>query len=64
MPGSADLCFIIDTPIANAIEQIRGRGIDIIEDPLERSGATGAIVSAYLRDPDGNLLEVCNYIDP
>ena len=64
MPGSADLCFIIDTPLVDAIEQIRRQGIDIIEGPVERSGATGAIVSAYLRDPDGNLLEVSNYIDP
>jgi catechol 2,3-dioxygenase-like lactoylglutathione lyase family enzyme len=64
MPGSADLCFIIDTPIAEAIDQIRGHGIDIIEGPVERSGATGAIVSVYLWDPDGNLLEVSNYIKP
>lgn len=63
MPGSADLCFIIDTPLADAIEQIRRQGIDVIEGPVERSGATGAIVSAYLRDPDGNLLEVSNYVD-
>jgi len=64
MPGSADLCFIIDTPLADAIEQVRQHGIDIIEGPLERSGATGAIISAYLRDPDGNLLELSNYISP
>ena len=64
MPGSADLCFIIDTPIAEAIDQIRGHGIDIIEGPVERSGATGAIVSVYLWDPDGNLLELSNYINP
>jgi len=63
MPGSADLCFIIDTPLADAIEQIRRQGVDIIEGPVERSGAAGAIVSAYLRDPDGNLLEVSNYLE-
>ena len=60
-PGSADLCFIVDTPIIEAIEHIRQQGIDIIDGPVERSGATGSIVSAYLRDPDGNLIEVSNY---
>jgi catechol 2,3-dioxygenase-like lactoylglutathione lyase family enzyme len=62
LPGSADLCFIIDTPVVEAIEQIRRLGIDIIEGPVERSGTNGAIVSAYLRDPDGNLLEISNYV--
>ena len=63
MPGSADLCLIIDTPLIDAIEQIRQQGIEIIDGPVERSGATDAIVSAYLRDPDGNLIEVSNYVD-
>lgn len=62
-PGSADLCFIVDTPITEAIEHIRQQGIDIIDGPVERSGAAGSIVSAYLRDPDGNLIEVSNYTD-
>ena len=62
MPGSADLCFVVDTPIVEAIALIRDQGVDIIDGPVERSGANGAIVSAYLRDPDGNLLEVSNYI--
>ena len=61
--GSADLCFIVDTPIAEAIEEIRGQDVEVIEGPVERSGASGPIVSAYLRDPDGNLLEISNYID-
>jgi catechol 2,3-dioxygenase-like lactoylglutathione lyase family enzyme len=62
-PGRTDLCFIVDTPIIEAIEHIRQQGIDIIDGPVERSGATGSIVSAYLRDPDGNLVEVSNYTD-
>jgi len=31
--GSADLCFIIDTPIAEAIEHFQRNGIDLIEVP-------------------------------
>jgi catechol 2,3-dioxygenase-like lactoylglutathione lyase family enzyme len=60
--GSADLCLIIDTPIERAIEHIQQHGVDLIAGPVSRSGAKGKIISAYLRDPDGNLLEVSNYI--
>jgi catechol 2,3-dioxygenase-like lactoylglutathione lyase family enzyme len=35
-------------------------GVAIIEGPVERTGATGAILSIYFRDPDGNLIEVSN----
>lgn len=60
--GSADLCLIIDTPIEQAIEHIQQHGVDLIAGPVNRSGAKGKIISVYLRDPDGNLLEVSNYI--
>ncbi len=59
--GSADLCFIVDDPIEDAIESLLAQGIDIIDGPVKRSGATGEIVSAYFRDPDENLIEVSNY---
>jgi catechol 2,3-dioxygenase-like lactoylglutathione lyase family enzyme len=63
MPGSADLCFIADTPLEEVIGQLRRHDVGIIEGPVPRSGANGPIVSVYLRDPDGNLLEVSNYRD-
>ena len=62
-PGSADICLVIDIPVTQAIKQLRAQGVEVIEGPVERSGANGPIVSAYLRDPDGNLLEVSNYIE-
>ena len=61
--GSADLCFIIDTPINEAIQHVRLQGVNLVDGPVERSGANGAIVSLYLRDPDGNLIEISNYIN-
>jgi catechol 2,3-dioxygenase-like lactoylglutathione lyase family enzyme len=60
--GSADLCFVVATPIEEALAELQRQEVDVIEGPLERSGATGRIVSIYLRDPDGNLLELSNYL--
>jgi catechol 2,3-dioxygenase-like lactoylglutathione lyase family enzyme len=62
MPGSGDLCFIAETPLARVIEHLGSEGIEIIEGPAEKTGAMGPILSAYFRDPDGNLVEVSNYV--
>ncbi len=57
-PGSADLCFLIETPLEEAIQHIQNLGIPILEGPVARTGATGPITSIYLRDPDHNLIEI------
>jgi catechol 2,3-dioxygenase-like lactoylglutathione lyase family enzyme len=59
--GSADLCFIADTPISQVLEGLKSKGVEVIEGIVERTGATGKILSIYFRDPDKNLVEVSNY---
>ena len=60
--GSADLCFISETPLYEVIAHLQAHHIDIIEGPIERTGAMGKILSVYLRDPDQNLIEISNYL--
>jgi catechol 2,3-dioxygenase-like lactoylglutathione lyase family enzyme len=59
--GSADFCLITSVPITQVVEHLRACGVEILEGPVTRTGATGPIVSVYFRDPDSNLVEVSNY---
>jgi catechol 2,3-dioxygenase-like lactoylglutathione lyase family enzyme len=63
LPGSADLCLLIDEPVEHAVEQLGRCGIDIELGPVSRTGAVGPLRSAYVRDPDGNLVELARYVD-
>ena len=57
-PGSADFCLLTETPLDEVVGELARAGVDIVEGPVERDGATGAIRSVYVRDPDGNLVEL------
>jgi catechol 2,3-dioxygenase-like lactoylglutathione lyase family enzyme len=60
-PGSADLCLITTAPIDMIAAELRRGGVEIVEGPVERTGAKGAITSVYFRDPDQNLIEIGTY---
>jgi catechol 2,3-dioxygenase-like lactoylglutathione lyase family enzyme len=60
-PGTADLCFITNTPIDEVIQRYEKHGIPVEVGPISMPGATGEMTSIYTRDPDGNLIEVSNY---
>jgi catechol 2,3-dioxygenase-like lactoylglutathione lyase family enzyme len=61
-PGSADLCFVTDTPITDVVTHLQNAGVTIEQGPVRRTGATGPITSVYFRDPDSNLIEVAQYL--
>ena len=59
--GSGDVCLITDWPPARVVSHLRAQGIEILEGPVQKSGALGPITSVYFNDPDGNLIEICSY---
>ena len=62
-PGTADLCFLSETPLADWQDHLAAKGVAILDGPVPRTGATGPIESLYLRDPDGNLIEISNAVE-
>jgi catechol 2,3-dioxygenase-like lactoylglutathione lyase family enzyme len=60
-PGSADLCLIAAISMDQMIEHLNQCGIPMETDRIQRTGALGSITSIYIRDPDGNLLEISTY---
>jgi catechol 2,3-dioxygenase-like lactoylglutathione lyase family enzyme len=59
-PGSADLCFLTSNPLQDILMHLDTCGVEVIDGPVQRTGATGPIISVYFRDPDLNLIEVSN----
>lgn len=57
-PGSADLCFLLDGRLDDVERELREASVAIELGPVDRSGAVGSMRSLYLRDPDGNLVEL------
>jgi len=59
--GSGDLCFVSNNPLDVWAEHLACHSVVIEEGPVQRTGAKGPITSIYVRDPDENLIEICNY---
>jgi catechol 2,3-dioxygenase-like lactoylglutathione lyase family enzyme len=57
-PGTLDICFIATLPLKNVIARLVECGVPIVEGPVAKTGAIGPIRSVYVRDPDGNLVEI------
>ena len=59
--GSGDVCLISNWSLQEVIDHLVKQDVRIIEGPVEKSGAVGAIQSVYFLDPDKNLIEVSVY---
>ena len=62
LPGTADFCLLTMMPLADAMAHVRASDVAIELGPVSRTGATGPLLSFYLRDPDGNLVEIANRV--
>lgn len=60
LPGAGDFCLLSDVPVAEIAAHLASMGVEVIEGPVAKTGATGPLTSIYFRDPDGNLVEVSN----
>jgi len=61
VPGSADICLVAATALPRVIAHLRALDVPFVEGPVIRTGARGEMDSVYVRDPDGNLVEISNY---
>lgn len=62
-PGAGDICLIAAIPLQQVVEHLHSCRVKIVCGPVIRTGAVGQIESVYIYDPDGNLIEVANYLD-
>ncbi len=58
VPGSGDLCLLVDGALDDVRAELEAAGIAVELGPVERTGAEGPLRSLYVRDPDGNLVEL------
>ncbi|PSR75228.1 Glyoxalase/Bleomycin resistance protein/Dihydroxybiphenyl dioxygenase [Coniella lustricola] len=72
LPGTADLCFLIEgnagkegDGLQSLVDGFRKEGMEVLEGGkvVSRTGAQGKLRSVYVRDPDGNLIELSQYSD-
>lgn len=61
VPGSADLCLLTTASPAQVMAHLDAQRVAVEEGPVLRTGARGPVTSVYIRDPDGNLIEIASY---
>ena len=59
--GSQDICLIAQGNIHEIKAEIEAKGWPVELGIVQRTGACGPMDSIYLRDPDGNLIELSVY---
>ncbi|KAJ6782400.1 hypothetical protein PWT90_10820 [Aphanocladium album] len=66
LPGTADLCFELDDDVKleDVQRKLKAAGDVVFDERGEivyRTGSRGRMRSLYIRDPDGNLIELSKY---
>ncbi|KAH8892270.1 biphenyl-2,3-diol 1,2-dioxygenase, variant [Thozetella sp. PMI_491] len=61
-PGSADLCFLVQDDVHEVAKRLHEAQVEVLEggEVVPRTGARSKLKSVYIRDPDGNLIELSN----
>jgi catechol 2,3-dioxygenase-like lactoylglutathione lyase family enzyme len=62
VPGSGNFCLLSTTPMDEIVAHLAREGVAIVDGPGERAGARGPLLSVYVHDPDGNLVEIANQL--
>lgn len=62
IPGSADFCLVTTAPLAEVVDHLTACGVEVVHGPVDKVGARAALRSVYVRDPDGNLVEISNEV--
>jgi catechol 2,3-dioxygenase-like lactoylglutathione lyase family enzyme len=61
-PGAADICLLVEGTLDAVERELELAGVVFELGPVARTGALGPLRSLYLRDPDGNLVELSERI--
>jgi catechol 2,3-dioxygenase-like lactoylglutathione lyase family enzyme len=57
----AHICFVTEAPVGEITAHLEQCGVPVrMQGP--RAGAIGTIQSVYIDDPDGNSIEISNYL--
>ncbi|MDJ0336569.1 VOC family protein [Salinibacterium sp. G-O1] len=59
--GGLDVCLLTQMPILKVVERLHECEVAVVEGPCQQTGARGTITSVYIKDPDGNLIEIATY---
>lgn len=62
-PGAIDLCLLTTVPLQDVMQHLQQQQVNVVEGPVRKEGATGPLLSVYIRDPDNNLIEIANLLD-
>ncbi|WP_122090693.1 VOC family protein [Halalkalicoccus subterraneus] len=58
IPGSGDFCLVFEAATNEIDDRLDEHGVEVVHGPVGKHGARGRLRSVYVRDPDGNLVEL------